>query len=249
MPQDYARRSFIGDVYFPNFEEGKILGLGTDGIVSPIDLPVLRSLIFNQTTPSTHWHFTHDFGIRPFVAVYDTAGTNITYAVNVSCTDTTVDIETEDNLLTGRVEVYSLGVEPTSTPIPPNTGLTKVTEEFTINSAIAINADYATSIELAKTYQILKFSCATPIRIRVYISQDHQTADLNRASDVLPTGDHGLVFEAITSDSISNINTSPVPTGYNLDDSSTTYITVTNLSADSINNLSFEFSYLALQGS
>ncbi|QLE46337.1 hypothetical protein FD723_39700 (plasmid) [Nostoc sp. C052] len=245
MPEDYSRRSFVGDVLFPKFETGKILGIGEAGIVNAIDLPILKSLVFYQTTPSTHWQFTHDFGIKPFVSVYSDEDINITDAVEVSCTENLVDVRTENNPITGRIEVYSLGQAPGVTN-GNSSVLAKVTKNFTLDENIAINANYSTSIEIAKVYQLLQLNCSTPARFRIYLSESRQILDSNRQIGNFPTNESGLIFEGFTSSSNSTIDLCPIATGYNLDDTSNSYITITNLSETSVTSLEFSLTYLPL---
>lgn len=244
MPEDYSRRKFIGDVLFPLFETGKILGIGEEGIVNPVDLPTLRSLIFYQTTPSTQWQFTHDFGIKPFVAVYNSQYTNITDAVEVYCTETTVEIRTENDPITGKIEVYCLGEAPGVTN--GNSVLAKVTKSFTFAENIAVNANYSTAIEIAKVYQLLQVNCSIPVRLRIYLSESQQLSDLSRQVGAFPADSNGLIFEGITSLNNPTINLSPIITGYNLEDSRDGYITITNLSPNLLASLEFSLTYLPL---
>ncbi|QLE46331.1 hypothetical protein FD723_39670 (plasmid) [Nostoc sp. C052] len=246
MPEDYSRKKFVGDVLFPRFETGKILGVGEQGLVTPIDLSILRTLTFEQTTPSNHWQFTHNFGINPLFLVYNHEDLNITDAVEVSCTENTIDIRTENNLISGRVEVYSLGIDPTLSPTPTQ-AISRVNKNFVIDSSIAANQNYGIALEIAKTFALLSLECDTSIRLRLYVNAASQQSDLNRAIGTLPSGNHGLISEQITSTGSNLVYISPAKIGYSLQDTNWVYATISNLSNASVADLEFTLTYLVLE--
>jgi Collagen triple helix repeat (20 copies) len=76
------------------------------------------------------------------------------------------------------------------------------------------------------------FKAATnrPARVRVYATAAQRTADASRAVGIKPTGDHGRLFELITSSSFLSYVLSPaVDFAADTDDSSDFYVAVTNL--------------------
>lgn len=65
------------------------------------------------------------------------------------------------------------------------------------------------------TFAFIKCAVNQPdIRVRVYISPSHRTADGNRPVGVDPTGDHGLILEFISRSMVQSLWLSPAAIGY-----------------------------------
>lgn len=62
-------------------------------------------------------------------------------------------------------------------------------------SSLANNATETTTLDLGRGFTILHFESSHAARFRAYQSTAHRTADASRAVGVLPSGDHGLIFE------------------------------------------------------
>lgn len=80
------------------------------------------------------------------------------------------------------------GPRPSVEPLPTHT--------VTYTSAsLANNASATGVITLAPGFTILKVTTPFAARVRLYQSTAHRTADASRPVGVLPSGDHGLIFE------------------------------------------------------
>lgn len=92
-------------------------------------------------------------------------------------------------LASGRVIVHGRadGVE-----VPPFVTTRTVTHT---TSSLADGATETTTLDLGLGFTILKFESSHALRFRAYQSAAHRSADASRDVGVLPSGDHGLVFE------------------------------------------------------
>lgn len=75
------------------------------------------------------------------------------------------------------------------TPVPVSRTVTYTT------ASLANGATETGVIELGTGFTILHFKAVQAARLRAYQSVAHRTADASRAVGVLPSGDHGLIFE------------------------------------------------------
>ena len=62
-------------------------------------------------------------------------------------------------------------------------------------ATIPSNVSEMSTIPLASGYRLYAISTSSPARVRLYTTVAKQEADLSRAIGVVPTGDHGLMFE------------------------------------------------------
>jgi hypothetical protein len=134
----FDHQIIYGELRIPRFLKGKILQVGDDGLVDAADLPQLQHVIFTQSTPSSDWEFTHDFGVDPFVTVYDDSGNNITYAVNFFADHSVVTVTTDNSPITGTVELYAFGA---SSPVTVTPGGSELTWQI-VNSATNALVNY-----------------------------------------------------------------------------------------------------------
>lgn len=85
----------------------------------------------------------------------------------------------------GRDSLPIAGVQPT---------IETRTVAYT-TSSLANNATEAALMDLGPGFSLLHFESSHALRFRAYQSAAHRTADASRAVGVLPSGDHGLIFE------------------------------------------------------
>ncbi|GAA3730043.1 hypothetical protein GCM10022239_03320 [Leifsonia bigeumensis] len=69
-----------------------------------------------------------------------------------------------------------------------------VTVTYT-TSSLANNASETATLDLGVGFTVLHFVSSNAARFRAYQSAAHRTADASRVVGVLPSGDHGLIFE------------------------------------------------------
>lgn len=109
-----------------------------------------------------------------------------------------------------------------------------VRSNYTVTSiTLANNAvDSTQSVAIGKGCFVLRIETSAPAWIRVYSSAAHQTADLSREQTTDPTGEHGVLLEAITTISNLTLDLSPAAICYSLEAApgATVPITITNLS-------------------
>lgn len=93
----------------------------------------------------------------------------------------------------------------------PRTIVTKST------AALADLASENGAIAMATGYRISKLETDVPARVRLYSTATKRNADAARAIGDDPVGDHGLVLEYITSDTLLSAALSPMVDGYSLE--------------------------------
>lgn len=54
------------------------------------------------------------------------------------------------------------------------------------------------TVDLARTYMVLKVTTDVPARVRLYRDTASRTADAARLTSVAPTGNHGVVLDVVT---------------------------------------------------
>lgn len=125
------------------------------------------------------------------------------------------------------------GPEGPAGPVGNASALTRTTTAYTT----ALLADGATEtglIPIAPSYQLLRIQTNVPSRVRLYASTAQRDADVARVATTDPTGDHGLLFEFMTTTGDLDWALAPMVDGYRLDTvSSSIPITITNLSGSS----------------
>lgn len=101
--------------------------------------------------------------------------------------------------------------------------------EYIHNTAsLAPGAQEATLLTLWPSWRLFKVATNRPARIRIYATAEQRDADLNRALGSKPYGNHGRLFELVTSSDILEYTLSPVVDLSSDDESSNFYATVTN---------------------
>lgn len=113
-------------------------------------------------------------------------------------------------------------------PVPVSSGGVRSSVTYT-TASLAAGATETGSFTVPKAYSILRLVNTYPAWVRVYLSSAQRDADLARASNVDPTGDHGCILETITTAGMLTLDLSPVAVGASPTDGTVAYITVTNL--------------------
>lgn len=96
-----------------------------------------------------------------------------------------------------------------SDPVPAFPKSTAVITTASLNT----NAGESGTITMTKGWRLLHAAADKPSRVRLYASTAYRDADAGRGP-VLPAGDHGCMFEATFTESITAIQCSPVPFGF-----------------------------------
>lgn len=101
--------------------------------------------------------------------------------------------------------------------------------------SLANGAEVQTTVEMSYGYRLYRIETDKPARVRLYGNAAKQAADASRPVGTDPTGDHGLLFEFVTTVSVLSSYLSPLVDGANFESPPTvdTPITVTNLSGSS----------------
>lgn len=128
--------------------------------------------------------------------------------------------------------------------VSTTTSILTSTTAFSFSVGLSNNANFTSTIALAPKYVLTKVTCGTPVRIRFYLNSTYQTNDLGRVVGTAPTGDVGLLFEGITSNTWNVINLAPLVFGW----CSTANIpcTISNLSGATISTLTLVVNYIQL---
>ncbi|NJO76309.1 MAG: hypothetical protein HC833_22695 [Leptolyngbyaceae cyanobacterium RM1_406_9] len=71
-------------------------------------------------------------------------------------------------------------------------------------------------LPLGKTFLLFRVITSHPARIRIYSTEAYRQADLNRLIGVDPSGEMGLILEAITSQQNLDLDLAPLVWGANL---------------------------------
>lgn len=97
-------------------------------------------------------------------------------------------------------------------------------------SSLVVNTSEDSALVLHPSFRVYKVATNRAARIRIYATTAQRTADASRAIGSDPTGDHGLLFELVTSASILSYTLSPA-VDFTADGSdSTYYMSIANLS-------------------
>ena len=113
-------------------------------------------------------------------------------------------IGTKDNILF-RVDPSLLG----------GTGGLGIREDATFAAAaLANNATTTNTVNIASRYQLLQITTNYPCRVRLYTSTAKRDADITRPIGTDPTGNHGLLFEFISSTELLSADLSPLVDGF-----------------------------------
>lgn len=88
----------------------------------------------------------------------------------------------------------------------------------------------AEDLELFPSVRVIKVLTNHPARVRVYATEAQRDADLLRSIGVEPVGNHGRLFELVTSLTNLSYTLTPVVDLSSDDDTGVFWVTVTNLS-------------------
>lgn len=89
---------------------------------------------------------------------------------------------------------------------------------------------FSDDLELHPSVRVFRVSTNHPARVRIYATAAQRDADLPRSIGTEPTGNHGRLFELITSLDILAYDLTPVVDLSSVDESGLFAIAVTNLS-------------------
>ena len=131
--------------------------------------------------------------------------------------------------ISGSVIATQLWVQSQGYGSGSGTAITTSSTSFT-SSSIVSSSVLSTTIPIGKTFILSRLTTNIPARIRLYADTATRDADVGRAVGTTPTGNHGLIFEIVTS-SILDYYISPAVTAYV--SSSNVPVNITNLSASS----------------
>ncbi len=95
-------------------------------------------------------------------------------------------------------------------------------------TALASHASSTNTVNIATRYQLLHITTSHPCRVRLYASVAQRDADLTRPIGTDPTGNHGLLFEFISTSELLSADLSPLIDGFS--NSVAIPYSVTNLS-------------------
>lgn len=106
----------------------------------------------------------------------------------------------------------------------------RLTDSVT-SPALAKDANWQGTIDLSVGYRLYHITTNVPARIRMYGTAAKQTTDLPRPIGLDPTGDHGLLFEFVTTSPVLSAYLSPLVDGASFETVPTSAIpiTITNL--------------------
>lgn len=134
--------------------------------------------------------------------------------------------EDGDNILVARGP-YVVAVPKDE--LPSGGGGLGIREDVTFSvAALANNATTSNTVNIASRYQLLQITTNHPCRVRLYTSIAKRDADLTRPIGTDPTGNHGLMFEFISTTELLSADLSPVVDGFA--DTSAIAYSITNLS-------------------
>jgi hypothetical protein len=95
-------------------------------------------------------------------------------------------------------------------------------------------ASIAATAAMGKSYRLYRITTTRPARVRLYATQAYLDADAGRAIGVDPVGDHGLMFEFVTTASLLTAALSPVVDGVNLESTPSDNIPISITNLDSV---------------
>lgn len=109
-------------------------------------------------------------------------------------------------------------------------------------ASLASLASEQGSLEMSASYRLIRIATSGPARVRLYASAAYQAADEARPIGTDPTGDHGLLFEFVTTTGALTSFISPLVDGASDDGTTSIPITVTNRDASAASvEVTFEY--------
>lgn len=104
-----------------------------------------------------------------------------------------------------------------------------IREDVTFSAAaLASNASATNTVNIASRYQLLHITTSHSCRVRLYTSTAKRDADLTRPIGIDPEGNHGLMFEFISTSELLSADLSPLVDGFA--DTAAIPYSITNLS-------------------
>ena len=160
--------------------------------------------------------------------------------------DTPPDNDQDVEIVDGE-GVDSDNPEPVVDNTQENTRLARSETTLTITESITSGSNLYKSVTLTASLLLIKVSCTEKIRLRIYLSSDARTTDLNRVVGIINYNNHGLLFEGVY-ETITEINCNPNTFLYNSDVEEKTFLlTITNLDSVSISNFDVTFTYIPIE--
>ena len=163
--------------------------------------PSLAALQFAYPTAQAGDYATLDAGTgsSAHLAIWDESDTTWVDIGEVSLGTTDMLIEGNENLYFKNHRVKAAFVA----------------EDATFAAAALANHATATNtVSIASRYQLLHITTDHPCRVRLYTSTAKRDADLTRPMGTDPTGNHGLLFEFISSTELLSADLSPLVDGF-----------------------------------
>lgn len=74
------------------------------------------------------------------------------------------------------------------------------------------------AVTLAQGFRVLQVASSKPCWLRLYTTPGQRDADASRDISQAPTGNHGVIMEAVFTDAILTLDMLPVPAGFSLED-------------------------------
>lgn len=131
-----------------------------------------------------------------------------------------VSISNTDALIEGSTNLYFTNARVKAAFTRENVTLTQ--------TSMAIDGEATGTITISPWYQLLQITTDHECRIRLYTSSAKRDADSGRLVGVDPTGNHGLIFEFISSVALLSADLTPPVVGFG--DSANIAYNITNLS-------------------
>ena len=104
------------------------------------------------------------------------------------------------------------------------------------------------TVNLGKSYKLLKITTSSPCRVRLYVTAAKRDDDVSRNIGVDPSGNHGLMFEAVTFSGSLEFFLSPIVDGWDGELVPTGSIAYTVTNTDLISQaLTITFTYVTTE--
>lgn len=113
---------------------------------------------------------------------------------------------------------------------------TKLRQTVTVAyGPITAGGSVTSTITLATGFRLLSLATSAAARVRLYDRASRATADVSRPIGALPSGDHGLILEYVTTADVLSASLSPEVDGHSMEVPPTAAIpiTLTNMTASS----------------
>ena len=110
------------------------------------------------------------------------------------------------------------------------------------------SANVTGTVNLGKSYKLLKITTSSPCRVRLYVTAAKRDDDVSRNIGVDPSGNHGLMFEAVTFSGSLEFFLSPIVDGWDGELVPTGSIAYTVTNTDLISQaLTITFTYVTTE--